>query len=205
MLFAVGDGNHSLATAKVIWEQRKPRVGMDHPARYVLVEIENIHDAGLAFEPIHRVLFDVKADFVMELNSFYPSRCRFIECADAEDMVALVDSQLPDEHAIGVVSSHGFDVAYIADPPGNLPVGTLQAFLDAWGKVGGFARIDYVHSADVVVRLGSQPGNLGFYLPAISKSAFFKTVIVDGALPRKTFSMGEAKEKRFYMEARRIV
>ena len=96
-------------------------------------------------------------------------------------------------------------MAYVADPPSNLPVGTLQSFLDAWGKAGGFAKIDYVHGADVTVRLGSQPGNLGFYLPAISKDAFFKTVIVDGALPRKTFSMGEAREKRFYMEARRIV
>ena len=61
-----------------------------------------------------------------------------------------------------------------------------------------------MHGADVTARLGSQPGNLGFYLPALSKDAFFKTVIVDGALPRKTFSMGEAKEKRFYMEARCI-
>jgi hypothetical protein len=211
MLFAMGDGNHSLATAKAIWEQVKPRVGMDHPARYALVEIENIHDEGVVFEPIHRVLFDVKEGarsprsyFSAALNSFYPSQCRFIECADSEDMVALVDSQLPDEHAIGVVSPQGFSVAYIADPPGNLPVGTLQSFLDAWSKTGGFARVDYVHGGDVTVRLGSQPGNLGFYLPAISKSALFKTVIVDGALPRKTFSMGEAKEKRFYMEARRI-
>ena len=87
----------------------------------------------------------------------------------------------------------------------NLPVGTLQSFLDAWGKAGGFGKIDYVHGQDVIVRLGSQAGNLGFYLPAIYKCSFFKTVILDGALPRKTFSMGEAKEKRFYMEARRIV
>jgi hypothetical protein len=103
------------------------------------------------------------------------------------------------------VTPQGFSVAYVPDPPSNLPVGTLQAFLDAWGKAGGFTRIDYVHGEDVTVRLGSQAGNLGCYLPAIAKSALFKTVIVDGALPRKTFSMGEAKEKRFYMEARRIV
>ena len=108
------------------------------------------------------------------------------------------------EHTFGVVTPDGFSVAYVADPPSNLPVGTLQAFLDAWGKQDGFAKIDYVHGADVTVRLGSQPGNLGLYLPAIAKDAFFKTVILDGALPRKTFSMGEAREKRFYMEARRI-
>ena len=83
-------------------------------------------------------------------------------------------------------------------------MGTLQNFLDVWGKAGGFGKIDYVHGEDVTVRLGSQPGNMGFYLPVINKGDFFKTVILDGALPRKTFSMGEAKEKRFYLEARRI-
>ncbi len=107
--------------------------------------------------------------------------------------------------AIGVFTPDGCYVLYISEPPSNLPVGTLQSFLDAWGKQGGFAKIDYVHGLDVTERLGTQAGNLGFYLPAIDKFSFFKTVILDGALPRKTFSMGEAKEKRFYMEARRIV
>ena len=207
MLFAMGDGNHSLATAKTIWEQLKPQVGMDHPARYALVEIENIHDEGLAFEPIHRVLFDVKPDFVRALEEFFGGRSYFVPCATAQAMAALVDGQSEHggAHAFGVVTPQGFSVAYVPDPPSNLPVGTLQTLLDAWGKAGGFGRIDYVHGAEVAVRLGSQAGNLGLYLPAIAKSAFFKTVIVDGALPRKTFSMGEAKEKRFYMEARRIV
>jgi hypothetical protein len=207
MLFAMGDGNHSLATAKAIWEQLKPQVGMAHPARYALVEVENIHDEGLAFEPIHRVLFDVKADFVRALEEFYGGRSYFVPCATAQAMVALVDSQAErgGAHAFGVVTPQGFSVAYVPDPPSNLPVGTLQTFLDAWGKAGGFTRIDYVHGEDVTVRLGAQTGNLGCYLPAIAKSAFFKTVIVDGTLPRKTFSMGEAKEKRFYLEARRIV
>jgi hypothetical protein len=85
-----------------------------------------------------------------------------------------------------------------------LPVGTLQAFLDAFMKDGGAEKIDYVHGEEVVCRLGAQPGNAGFYVPGMSKSDLFKTVILDGALPRKTFSMGEAKEKRFYMEARKI-
>ena len=205
LLFAMGDGNHSLATAKAIWEQIKPQVGMDHPARYALVEVENIHDAGLTFEPILRVLFDVKEDVVKTLNDFYSGRSRWVTCASADEMIALVDNQAGQEHAIGVVTSQGHQVVYVSDPPANLPVGTLQGFLDAWGQRGGFARIDYVHGAEVSLRLGSQPGNVGFYLPAISKNDFFKTVIVDGALPRKTFSMGEAKEKRFYMEARRII
>jgi hypothetical protein len=213
MVFAMGDGNHSLATAKAIWEQIKTAVGPNHPARYALVEIENIHDAGLVFEPIHRVLFDVKADFVRALEEYYAGRCYLVQCASPGAMITLVESQAArgGAHAFGVVTAQGFNVAYVPDPPSNLAVGTLQAFLDAWGKGlasgqdSGFGKIDYVHGEDVTVRLGSQPGNVGLYLPVISKNAFFRTVILDGALPRKTFSMGEAREKRFYMEARRII
>ena len=97
-----------------------------------------------------------------------------------------------------------YGLIQIAKPTSNLPVGTLQAFLDAFIKQGGAERIDYVHGNDVVERLGAQTGNAGFYLPRMGKSSLFKTVILDGALPRKTFSMGEAREKRFYMEARKI-
>ena len=204
LLFAMGDGNHSLATAKAIWEQIKARESVsDHPARYALVEVENIHDAGLTFEPIHRVLFEVKDDFVAALGRFY-ERCHIVPCATSRAMVALVDGEEHPEHAFGVVTPEGFSVAFVGSPATNLPVGTLQNFLDVWGEAGGYERIDYVHGKDVTVRLGSQPGNMGFYLPVISKGDFFKTVILDGALPRKTFSMGEAKEKRFYLEARRI-
>jgi hypothetical protein len=219
----MGDGNHSLATAKAIWEDLKGEVGgadgvsSDHPARYALVEIENIHDEGLEFEPIFRVVFDVKQDFKAALDKFYPDRYRLVQVASTSAMTNLVDNFERDDisaggavdggsmHAVGVFSPDASYVLYVSEPPSNLPVGTLQAFLDAWGKSGGFAKIDYVHGLDVTERLGSQAGNLGFYVPAIDKSSFFKTVIIDGALPRKTFSMGEAKEKRFYMEARRIV
>lgn len=214
LLFAVGDGNHSLATAKTIWEQLKSKVpvrgpGMDmtHPARYALVEVENLHDEGLVFEPIHRVLFGVRGDVATALNvGDRKGRPYFVPCASAEAMMAIVEGQAErgTEHAFGVVTPQGFSVACVPEPSANLPVGTLQNFLDAWGKAGGFERIDYVHGAEVVLRLGAQPGHVGFYLPAISKNELFKTVIVEGVLPRKTFSMGEAKEKRFYMEARRI-
>jgi hypothetical protein len=210
LVFAMGDGNHSLATAKAIWEDLKGEVGMDHPARYA--QIENIHDEGLEFEPIFRVLFDVKQDLVAALDRFYPGRYELVPVADTRAMKDLVDDcECRDvtkggaRHAIGVFTPEARFVLYVNEPPSNLPVGTLQAFLDHWGKAGGFAKIDYVHGLDVTERLGSQAGNLGFYLPAIDKSSFFKTVIIDGALPRKTFSMGEAKEKRFYLEARRIV
>jgi hypothetical protein len=95
-------------------------------------------------------------------------------------------------------------VIEITHASSNLAVGTIQAFLDTFLKEGGAEKIDYVHGADVVERLALQAGNAGIYLAGMHKSELFKTVILDGALPRKTFSMGEAREKRFYMEARKI-
>jgi hypothetical protein len=205
LLFAMGDGNHSLATAKAIWEKIKPQVGMDHPARYALVEIENVHDEGLEFEPIHRVVFGLKKDLSAELEKAFGANLTYKPVASAEEMVEAVDSAQGEKQAIGLVGGgKGFGVIEIANPASNLPVGTIQSFLDTFLKEDGAEKIDYVHGEDVTVKLGSQPGNAGFYLPGMSKSDLFKTVILDGALPRKTFSMGEAREKRFYMEARKI-
>lgn len=205
LLFAMGDGNHSLATAKAIWEKMKDQVGADHPARYALVEIENVHDEGLAFEPIHRLLFGVRKDPLAALQAqFGAHNTSYESCADAAAMVAEVDSAPSLPQVIGVVSPQGYGLLRIATPTSNLPVGTLQTFLDDFLKDGGAEKIDYVHGQDVVCNLGTQPGNLGFYLPGMDKSDLFKTVILDGALPRKTFSMGEAHEKRFYMECRKI-
>ena len=119
-------------------------------------------------------------------------------------MIADVKTAKGPGQVIGVVTPAGALLARISNPTSNLPVGTLQAFLDAWLKQGGADHIDYVHGSDVVCRLGAQENNLGFYLPAMDKSDLFKTVILDGSLPRKTFSMGEAHEKRFYMESRKI-
>lgn len=205
LLFAVGDGNHSLATAKSIWEQIKSQVGMDHPARYALVEIENVHDRGLEFEPIHRVLFNVKSDLQAALKAHFGDRYRFVHCNSVAEMTEKVEQTAGSEHVFGIITSQGAGIAYVNHPATNLPVGTLQSFLDEWLKQGGAEKIDYVHGEETTVRLGSQPGNAGFYLPAMPKSDLFKTVVLDGALPRKTFSMGEAREKRFYMECRKIV
>jgi hypothetical protein len=207
LLFAMGDGNHSLATAKAIWEKIKPQVGMDHPARYALVEIENVHDEGLEFEPIHRVLFGLKKDLFAELENTFGENFGYMPVSSGEEMVRMVDSPQGPNQVIGLIGggrSREFGVIKIAHASSNLPVGTLQSFLDVFLKEGGAEKIDYVHGQDVTVKLGSQPGNAGFYLPGMSKSDLFKTVILDGALPRKTFSMGEAREKRFYMEARKI-
>jgi hypothetical protein len=204
LLFAVGDGNHSLATAKSIWEKIKSKVGMNHPARYALVELENVHDEGLAFEPIHRVIFNAHSDLVTALTSFYGSQFSLTDCVSVAEMISTVNTQTGTSHVIGVITPTGPKLLTIHNPDANLPVGSLQSFLDEWLKQGGAERIDYVHDTEPVLELGSQPGNLGFILPAMEKSDLFKTVVLDGALPRKTFSMGESIEKRFYMECRRI-
>jgi hypothetical protein len=190
-----------------VWEKIKPAVGMNHPARYALVEIDNVHDEGLDFEPIHRVLFGLKRDFFTALRDTFGGNFSYTPIASAEEMIKHVDAAHGPTHVIGLVvggTGKAFGVAEIAHPRANLAVGTIQAFLDSFLQDGGAEKIDYVHGQDVTVRLGSQPGNVGIYLPGMEKGDLFKTVILDGALPRKTFSMGEASEKRFYMEARQI-
>ncbi len=204
LLFAMGDGNHSLATAKAIWEKNKSTVGMDHPSRYALIELENVHDTGLEFEPIHRVVFSCKADYKSAMLSFFGESVTFEECQTYQLVKDNVYAQNNIGQIVGVVSEYGFGLIHFTHPESNLPVGTLQPFLDNWLKAGAASEIDYVHGDDVVLRLGQKPGTLGLLLPPMPKSDLFKTVILDGALPRKTFSMGEAIEKRFYVESRKI-
>jgi uncharacterized protein (DUF1015 family) len=204
LLFAMGDGNHSLATAKAIWEEIKPSVGMDHPARYALVEIENVHDPALTFEPIHRLLFNLNVDILEEMQVFWGDRLSVQEVASADQLLEIVDQAAESWHQIGMVSPSGLHLIEIRNSDDNLPVGTLQNFLDHLMDNGHAEKIDYVHGTDVLLDKGPMTGNVGFYVPGMDKSELFKTVILDGALPRKTFSMGEAKEKRFYMECRLI-
>lgn len=193
LLYAVGDGNHSLASAKGHWENVKKSIPVEqqknHPARFALVELVNVHDDGLVFEPIHRVLFNVDAnDLLQSFKDFYKST------GTSHSM----------GHTFKYITSSGEGSIVIDSPISNLEVGTLQIFLDSYLKSHSDVKIDYIHGEDVVTRLGSQQGNIGFYLPAMDKQDLFKTVILDGALPRKTFSMGEAEEKRFYLECRKI-
>ena len=212
LLYAVGDGNHSLATAKTIWEKAKeaapdkPAI-MDSPLRYAMIELVNLHDPALVFEPIHRVLFEIAPDryLLEEMKEFFSGRVKMNPVGTLEEMKSSVDTAKTGIHKIGVIHAGGFGVLEVAKPDANLPVGTLQTFLDGFMKSKGAKEIDYVHGTDAVAQLGKKTGNMGFYLPAINKADLFKTVILDGALPRKTFSMGEAWEKRFYMEARKIV
>ena len=187
MLFATGDGNHSLATAKSCYEELKANnPGADlshHPARYALVELENIHDEAQVFEPIHRVIVNTDPEALLEA-------LKAEACAE-----------------------EGFEVRwYIGDKTGTvkldpakseLAVGVLQAFLDDYLKKNA-GDIDYIHDDDALIDLAKQDNAIGFLLPGMEKSQLFRGVIHDGALPRKTFSMGHSREKRYYLEGRKI-
>ncbi len=204
LVFAMGDGNHSLATAKAIWEKNKSKVGMNHSSRWALVELVNVHDEALEFEPIHRVLFNVKKDFWVAIKDYFKDDFIYSVCDSKERMMELVNEDRG-EQKFGMIFSKGFGVGKFAKSKFNLTVGALQEFLDKFLESGGAEKIDYVHGLDVVCDLAKNEGNLGLYLPGMSKHDLFKTVIVDGVLPRKTFSMGEAEDKRFYLECRKIV
>ncbi|MBQ9757215.1 MAG: DUF1015 domain-containing protein [Clostridia bacterium] len=189
LVFAVGDGNHSLATAKTCWENLKGKLSLEerstHPARFCLVEIENIHDAALEFEPIHRVVFGKTFEVVKnDLKNYYQTS----------------DEPVSGAQEIVMVSGDKTENIFVKNPASNLTVGTLQKFLDDMRY-----NLDYIHGDDVVRELSDRPDAVGFILPCPEKSDLFETVILDGALPRKTFSMGEANEKRFYLEAKKIV
>ncbi|MDP3448175.1 MAG: DUF1015 domain-containing protein [Eubacteriales bacterium] len=205
MLFAMGDGNHSFATAKANWEKIKETLPeaerADHPARYALVEVENVHDDGIVFEPIHRVVFGASGNRAIEtiLRHFKAQ----YECAKVE-LGRLPCAQGGDTHILPFLTGEVEGAFIVSCPKSQLAVGTLQSALDEAVKDICGAEIDYIHGADVVKELAKKGGAIGFLLPKLKKSEFFSTVIFDGALPRKTFSMGEANEKRYYLECRSL-
>lgn len=213
MLYAMGDGNHSFATAKAIWEKLKAEATdkqaiMNHPARYGLVELVNIHDSGLNFEPIHRVLFNVDASQVLaSMDQFFQQKGTKVELEvanNAEDALKNTQGTQGQDQALPFISTVKSGSAILVQPKLNLPVANLQQFIDSYLEENPKVKVDYIHGRDAVVGLGQKPGNMGFYLPPMAKSELFRTVILDGALPRKTFSMGEADEKRYYLECRKI-
>jgi uncharacterized protein (DUF1015 family) len=206
LLYAMGDGNHSFATAKAIWEELKKSDQsteeiMSHPARYALVELVNLHDEGLEFEPIHRVVFNVDTkDMFEKMDAFYSAQGSELSIKKVES-----EQETENAHVVSFVTGNETGALIIKNPKLILEVATLQSFLDSYLENNKQAKIDYVHGKEVVSELGSKPGNVGFFLEPMSKHALFKTIILDGALPRKTFSMGEADEKRFYLECRKIM
>ena len=192
LLFAAGDGNHSLATAKSCWEEIKKNLTEEerekHPARYALVELNNIHDEALEFEPIQRIVFNVDTEAL--LNGIF----------DYYKEVSFGDNG---GQKIDFVCSGKEGSLFVKDAPSNLPVGTLQKYLDNYVEKNG-GDIDYIHGSDVVRKLAKEKNTIGFMVGKMDKSELFETVIKDGALPRKTFSMGEACDKRFYLECKKI-
>ena len=204
LLFAMGDGNHSFATAKSCWEDIKSGLSEEerknHPARFCLVELENIFDPGLVFEPIHRVLFNVPEEVFLEELKKNASAVK-AEKVGCRNCIA---REIADQGSqrFGYCTADKHVVVTLENPSAAIAAGTLQKVIDALIAKG--YSVDYIHGADVTDKLGSAEGNIGLFLPAIDKGTFFDTIIKDGALPRKTFSMGEANEKRYYMEARKI-
>lgn len=202
LLFAMGDGNHSLATAKAIWEENKTKLGIDHPSRYALVEINNIHSEAIVFEPIHRLVFNTDVSILLEKMiselgakiNYSNSKEELIDCYEIEE----------NKHKIGFVCKDKLGIITVENPESKIEYGTLQNFLNKYSEENKDCEIDYVHGEEIVFELGKKENNIGFFLPPIQKNNFFKTVIFDGSLPRKSFSMGHAHEKRFYLEGRRI-
>ncbi len=190
LLFAMGDGNHSLATAKACYENLKNTMSeeeyLNNPARYALVELVNLHSSALEFEAINRVIFDTDKDKLLEeLQRYY------------------VINKNGNGQKVRVITDSINEDWFIENPKSNIAVGSIQIFLDEYLK-DNKGKIDYIHGEDVTTELASKKGNVGFIFDAMEKGDLFKTVILDGALPRKTFSMGHANDKRYYLEARRI-
>ncbi len=203
---AMGDGNHSLATAKAAWEEIKKDLSDEeketHPARYALCEIENVFDEGIVFEPIHRVVFSAPdlggkdlMDKLVEVLADQNGSAEYVEgCSEAPG----------DGFAVKAMFGGSEGSLVIGGPcTSKLAVGTLQNAIDVLVKNFG-ASVDYIHGEAAVRELAAKDGNLGFLLPAMDKLELFPAVAADGALPRKTFSMGEANEKRYYIEARSL-
>ena len=190
LLFAMGDGNHSLATAKACYENLKKTMKeeeyLNHPARYALVELVNLHSDALEFEAIHRVIFNTNVnDLINSLYKFY----NINENGNGQKFELITKD---------------FDkVLYIENPKSNIAVGSIQLFLDEYLK-NHEGKIDYIHGEETTKEMGSKVNNVAFIFDAMDKNDLFKTVILDGALPRKTFSMGHSYDKRYYLEARKI-
>lgn len=192
LLFAMGDGNHSLASAKALYEEIKAEIGADaaktHPARYALCEIVNLHDTALDFEPIYRVIFGVDPEkFAEEIENYASS---LSGNADAQEFELIMGNN------VKRIS--------VKHPEAQLTVGTVQNFLDLYIEGHGDVTVDYIHGEDTVKALAQKENTVGIIYGGMTKDMLFKTVICDGALPRKTFSMGHAYDKRYYIECRKI-
>ena len=190
LLFAMGDGNHSLATAKACYEKLKETMSeeeyLNNPARYALVELVNLHSPALEFEAINRVIFNTEPEKLLNsLKEYYQI------------------NKDGNGQKIEVITNDVDEKWYIENPKSNISVGSIQMFLDEYLK-NNEGKIDYIHGEETTKNLAKQSGNVGFIFEAMPKNELFKTVILDGSLPRKTFSMGHSYDKRYYLESRKI-
>lgn len=196
MVLAVGDGNHSLATAKAYWEELKPTLTEEerqhHPARWCLAEVCNVHSPAIEIEPIHRVVFGVSAQELYEaLDRWDQAQGRRTE---------------PSAQRCKLADRQGEIEVALQNPPAPLTVGSVEAFLEEWLPQHPQAHVDYIHGASTALSLAARPGTptTAILLPDFAKADLFRGVVLGGVLPRKTFSMGHAEEKRYYNECRVI-
>ena len=186
LLFIVGDGNHSLATAKAHWENVKKNLSEkereNHPARYALVEANNLYDDGIIFEPIHRVMFNVDKEFEKELRNKVNG-----------EFISFVYSKEEGKKELKL--------------PKNAPMAYLQVqtFLDGYLKSHPESKIDFIHDEDELISVANKNTNsVAIAMPALTKEDLFDYLATGRVLPRKSFSMGHANEKRYYLEAKKI-
>ena len=196
LTLAVGDGNHSLATAKACWEELKktltPEQAANHPARWCLAEVCNVHSPAIEIEPIHRVLFNVDCAAVL-LSLITWSDSNMAGCSFGGSK----------QQPFTLAGPHMSNVLSFEDPTAPLTVGTIDEFIEYYLEHHKEARVDYVHD-EPAVRALCKKGAVAFLMPPFAKSDLFKGVVMGGVLPRKTFSMGHAEEKRYYVECRKI-
>lgn len=182
---AVGDGNHSLATAKKCWENIKSTLSeeekLTHPARFALCEVVNLHSEALVFEPIHRILYNVDTDkflSVLEAN----------KDENGQKITIIIKNSVKD---------------YYISPSHCLTVGSIQNIIDTYLEENG-GEVDYIHEPEQVEKNAQGDNAIGILIPGLDKKDLFPAVLENGALPRKTFSMGMGIDKRYYFEARKI-
>ncbi len=191
-VFAMGDGNHSLAAAKKCWEELKPSLSESergtHPARFGLVELVNIHDEAVSFEPIHKVVFDTDAArFIAEAKDFWARRGRGTGAA----------------HRIRLVCGNADEVLDVPGLTIGELIGAAEDFCQSWIAARG-GRVDYIHNDDTAEAMGRRPGCAAILLPRMEKNELFPSIIRSGPFPKKSFSIGHAEDKRYYLECRKI-
>ena len=196
LTLAVGDGNHSLATAKACWEELKktltPEQAENHPARWCLAEVCNVHSPAIEIEPIHRVLFNVDCAAVLLALITWSDENMAGCCFGGEK-----------KQPFTLAGPHMANVLSFEEPTAPLTVGTIDEFIEYYLERHPEGRVDYVHD-EPAVRVLCKKGAVAFLMPPFAKSDLFKGVVMGGVLPRKTFSMGHAEEKRYYIECRKI-